>query len=288
MSATAYSRLFWQGFTLGLRGFSGASIRAAGLKRSLGFFLQPVENWSRYPELTTVARCLGNLDKKKVLDLGSPKMLGLLLAQQYSADCLLTDIWDVAVKEVSPLCERNKAVLRGSIALSTADLTQLPQQMKSQFDVVYSVSVVEHIADTHAIKQGLTEMGRVCRQGGKVVVSVPIRKTYFAQYFESAVYGQDTEAGKVFFSHYFDATKAREIFGAAPSLTLEKAYVSTWKLEHPLLKFWCSVPPKIRGLFGFVNMLIAPKVTELQDIGSSLDSCTFPDHGDLILEYRKV
>lgn len=288
MAAPSYFSLYCQGAILGLRGFSIAGIRAAGLKRSLGFFLQPVENWSRYPEISTVHSCLGNLEQKRVLDLGSPKMLGLLLAKQQNTKVVLTDIWDVAVSEIAGLISRNGRFLKGSVEVKTADLTQLHEDAASSYDAVYSLSVVEHIESIEAIRSGIQEMARVTRAGGLVVVSVPIRQNYFQEYHQSSVYGRDESQGKVFFSHYFDETHANEIFSNHHGLQLEKVFISSWQIKNPLLRLWSNVPQKVRGLFGVVNMLIAPWVTQVNEVSSDLRQLKFPAAGDLILKYRKV
>lgn len=288
MISLTYSRLFWQGSLIGLRGLSLAGIRVAGLKRAVGFFLQPIENWSRYPELMTVQECLGDITGKKVLDLGSPKMLGFILARNQKARLLLTDIWKVPVNEVRAILERNKSSLKGSIALETADLTDLKSIRDAEFDAVYSVSVVEHIESKAAIRKGLAEMCRVTTQGGLVVVSVPIRSGYFKEYHSGSVYGQDSAQGPVFFSHYFDKATATEVFASCPGLKIEQLFISQWQTDSRILYAWRKVPQKIRGFFGFINMLIASKAARVLEARPDFTNIEFPKEGDLIIKYRKI
>jgi SAM-dependent methyltransferase len=287
MSDDAYSEYFWRGLRLGLRGFSRDSLRAAGLKRSLGFMLQPVENWSRYPEIRQVELFLGDLNHKKVLDLGSPKMFGLLLAERYRAEFELTDIWSVAVKEVRPLVARNQAHLSGSVNLGEADLTHLPSTMQGMFDAVYSLSVVEHIEDLEGIRKGLREMARVTKSEGTVVISVPIRRLYHQAFHDEPVYGKTSPGGRAFFSHYFDAATAATIFSAPEGLRLDRAAIVSWRTQNPILKRWRQVPQKLRGLLGYLNMRLAPLCTEVTELEEDIAGAKFPEEGDLILKYSR-
>lgn len=288
MSSLAYFKLFCQGSYIGLRGFSLNGIRAAGIKRAIGFFLQPIENWSRYPEIDTVRKCLGDLTGKKVLDLGSPKMIGFLLAYNQRATFLLTDIWDLAVKEIKALQERTKTKLKGSITLKTADLTNLESIKNQEFDVIYSVSVVEHIESLSAIRKGLEEMDRVTKDGGIIVISVPIRASYDKEFHQNGVYGQISAAGGTFFSHYFDKKMITDLFFSCSHLKAESLFISQWRTDSSLLKIWRKVPQKIRGIFGILNMLMASRVTQVFEVEPDLRLLNFPPEGDLIIKYRKT
>lgn len=281
-----YWKLFKNGALLGFRQISLEGFQTAGIKRSLGFFLQPLENWSRYPEIHTVVNELSGIQTNdKVLDLGSPKMIGLLLARELKAKFVLTDIWNVAIKEIAALLNRNRPHLKGEIEPTTTDLTHMPQYKDSSFDWVYSVSVIEHIEDLEKVKNGLKEMERIVTQGGTVVISVPVSKLYRRVYLNGSVYGNTKNDQATFFSHYFDKKTLQDIFGSFSNMNVEKLYYSRWNVQSSILKVWMRVPQKIRGFFGIINMLIAPSVTKVDQI--DWQNTEINQDGDFIFVFKK-
>jgi SAM-dependent methyltransferase len=282
----AYWKLYREGAALGRRQFGRAGIACAGLKRSLGFVIQPVENWSRYPELRSALDLLADIGEgERVLDLGSPKMLGFLLAARHAATFRLTDLWDTAVDEVRELERANRAHLAGRVELATADLTALAGHADGEFDRVFSVSVIEHIEDLAAVYRGLNEMARVLRPGGRAVVSVPVEPAYRAEYRTHEVYGKGHDMARVFFSHYFDREGLAGLLAAAPALRLETLRFSRWHVEKPHVRAWTRVPRKIRGLLGPVNLLLAPSATTLTEPG--WDALVIDGPGDVIMRFRR-
>ncbi len=280
-----YLRLFGQGVKLGLRALRLNGPLSAGIKRSIGFVLQPIENWSRYPEIVLTKNLLGSLSQKKVLDLGSPKMVGLMLAEENNSEFTLTDIWTVAVDEVRDLVSHNKNILKGIINLKVADLTQLHEFSDGSFDAIYSISVIEHIESLEAIKKGLKEISRVLKPKGVFVVSFCARSDYVAQYVDDGVYALENKGSKVFFAHYFDPAHISRIFFDVPHLQIEKAYFIEWLTQKTWLKIWMHVPSVMRGFLGIVNLLIAPFATRTQSL--DLQKLDFQGEGDVVLRYTK-
>jgi len=282
-----YGRIFRDGSALGRRQFNRTGIACAGLKRSLGFIIQPVENWSRYPELHTTLELLAGIgEHDRVLDLGSPKMLGLLLAQRHAAAFQLTDLWETAVDEVRELERGSRHRLAGTIELATADLTNLRDHVDGDFDWVYSISVIEHIEDLDALRRGLSEMARVLKPGGSAVISVPVSPQYRREYRAHPVYGKGTDRERVFFSHYFDRDALTALFEAVPQLRLDRVHYSRWQVEKLHLRLWIRVPQQIRGLLGPVNLLIAPSSATVTE--EAWENLQIDGDGDLIMRFLRV
>lgn len=282
-----YWRIYRDGAALGRRQLGRAGVACAGLKRSLGFVIQPVENWSRYPELRSALDMLADIGEgDRVLDLGSPKMLGLLLASRHRASFRLTDLWDTAVDEVRELARANGAHLAGSVELATADLTAQEAHGDGEYDWLFCVSVIEHIEDLAAVHRGLQEMARVLRSGGRAVISVPVAASYRAEYRTHAVYGKGENQERVFFSHYFDKDGLASLLAATPELRLEQLRYSQWHTDRSHVRAWTRVPQKVRGLLGPVNLLIAPSATTLTEPG--WDDLHIDGPGDVIMRFRRA
>ena len=67
---------------------------------------------------------------------------------------------------------------RGSTRLLQASATDLPFQSDS-FDTVYSLDVLEHLDDDRA---GMSELKRVCRPGGTIIITVPAFRFLWSQH----------------------------------------------------------------------------------------------------------
>ncbi|MCP4570943.1 MAG: class I SAM-dependent methyltransferase [bacterium] len=282
-----YRRIYRQGAAMGRRHFNRRGIACAGLKRSLGFVIQPVENWSRYPELATALDLMDDIRPgSRILDLGSPKMLGLILADRHPATFVLTDIWPEAVDEIRELVAANRKRLQGEVELGTADLTDLRDHATCSYDWLYSVSVIEHIEDLEATRRGLREMVRVLAPGGRAIISVPVEPIHRKAYRENGVYGREGDGEQAFFSHYFDKGSLTEILESIPDLQLTDMFYSRWHDQALRMRCWTRVPQKIRGILGPVNLILAPSAATVTR--ESMDDLQIDSNGDIILRFRKA
>ncbi len=281
-----YASIYFSSAAIGLRGLSPAGLRAAGPKRALGFVLQPVENWSRYPEFATLLEWLPPLAPgDRVLDLGSPKMFGLLLAREHPAAFVLTDLWPRAIEEIAELARANASRSAGTVHLETADLTRLESYEDASFTHLYSMSVIEHIEDLERTRVGLREMGRVLKPGGRLVLSFPVSPEHRTEYHAGEVYGRRGE--QVFFSHYFDGSQALDLLRAVEGCEVQLLRYSRWRTEQDWLRAWMKVPRQIRGLLGLVNLAIAASATEVVDLDPKRPA-PVQHEGDWIALLRKV
>jgi len=141
-------------------------------------------------------------NRKKILDIGSPKLLALYLAKQYDVEIYATDLLDYFIDDFIQL----KNILQTSnLKIECQDTTSLAYE-DNFFDVVYSVSVIEHIpgqGDSVAI----SEIERVLKPSGKCLLTMPARNHYFEEYrkADDFYYGEKSESNKeeVFFQRYY-------------------------------------------------------------------------------------
>jgi SAM-dependent methyltransferase len=173
-----------------------------GLKR-VGL---PISYW-RTAEFGYVYRRLAGSGARFVLDVGSPKELSTFLARRGDVRVAATDILEGAVR----LHQRYVKALGlegdglGKIQSAVQDARSLTYADNS-FDVVYSVSVVEHIPNA-GDSQALREMVRVARPGGQVIVTVPCGDAYRETHVNKDVYERAQVADKPnFYQRHYDRT----------------------------------------------------------------------------------
>jgi SAM-dependent methyltransferase len=137
--------------------------------RALRYFIVPVNYW-RNIEYRLVCEAADFQRDERVLDVGSPKLLALYLAERVGAEVFATDIDGYFLSEY--------AVLRSAGGISSQRLHLLVEDGRrldfpdESFHKVYSISVVEHIpedGDTACVK----EMARVLARGGRGLLTVP-------------------------------------------------------------------------------------------------------------------
>lgn len=170
--------LYRYGLSLGIR-----LLLRGRLRWALPYLIRPVNYW-RNVEYAAALRLGGFKPGQQVLDIGSPKLLALYLAE-HRVQVTATDIDPYFVKKLSCLRE-----LRG---ISSADLrlevcdgrdTGFDDQT---FDRVYSISVIEHIPDD-GDADCMREIGRVLRPGGRCVITVPFWRESRVDYSDGGFY----------------------------------------------------------------------------------------------------
>lgn len=224
-------RVWRAGVALGLRTLPRD--RVLGLKR----LILPVSYW-RTVEFAYTMRHLDFGRGARVLDVGSPKQLGIIMAQERGYAVLSTDILQEEVNLTRRYAEANRLVGSGpgSVAGQLEDGRALSFPTAS-FDAAFSISVLEHIPD-RGDSQAMAELARVVRPGGRIVVTVP----YDRQYHETFVDGPVYERGRVgdkplFFERHYDADTLRERLLCTPGarlVDLELWGESTVRMERLL------------------------------------------------------
>ncbi len=106
----------------------------------------------------------------RILDVGSPKLLSLYLADRIGADVYSTDIEPYFIDDYTAFRKFLK-VPENRFHAMVADGRTLPFD-DGYFSRIFSVSVVEHIPD-HGDSECLRELARTLSRGGICVLTVP-------------------------------------------------------------------------------------------------------------------
>ncbi len=273
-----------------------------GLKKTLGKILQPVNSYTRFPEYYFLGRHTeehlkarrASTESAKILDVGSPKCFGLYLAFHFDVEIHLTDIDSASVEEAKLLWNAIKRRARGNAIFSVQDVRSLkyPQGM---FDVVYSMSVIEHVDGETGDSESVREMVRVLKPGGPLLVTVPVGERYVLQDrigFEGAARatGDDT---RYFFQRIYTPSAAQErIVKAAPNAALRRA-VTISRKSGLVSKIYRHLGTDVRGALGWLNPMLSaalnysregafPAASQYSDLHSESDI-----YGDLMLAWQK-
>ncbi len=209
---------FGWGLRLGVRALAAAR-SAAHARQALAMVLQPINTYTRYPEYHCVESAIGawldlrtDAEPARILDVGSPKLMGLYLGQTRRCDLMLTDLsptnldpygwlWDLLARRRAP----------GKVQFVQCDVRALGLPAES-VDIVYSMSVVEHIEGADGDRLALREMLRVLRPGGLLVVTVPYGKPYLEQIIRGMQHASEYTGDQAehFFQRIYDAASAEE------------------------------------------------------------------------------
>ena len=178
-------------------------LRTRRFRRGLRCMFQPVAYW-RSIEYRLVWNAAGFQPSDRVLDIGSPKLLSLYLAEQVGAEVFSTDIEDYFVEECSVLrASRRISMERLHIEVQDGRRLDYPDD---SFTKAYSISVIEHIpdgGDTECIR----EIGRVLAPGGQCFITVPFWRTSRERYRKPDFYWAGasvfTPDGRVFYERHY-------------------------------------------------------------------------------------
>jgi SAM-dependent methyltransferase len=195
-------RLWLAGFRLGVRCLRQDP--ALGLKR----MVLPISYW-RTAEFQYVLQALDLPPQATVLDLGSPKELGAILARDRGLRVTSTDILPQEV-EIAGTYARSSArspELGGGLTAELQDGRALTYPDDS-FDAAFSVSVLEHIPDG-GDSEAVGQLLRVVKPGGLVVFTVPFDREYRETFVASHVYERDFVGQPVFFERHYDEPTLR-------------------------------------------------------------------------------
>jgi SAM-dependent methyltransferase len=241
-AAAGHARLQAYGIQLGVQ------LMARGkLKRGLRYIVVPVNYWRSLEYGLVLDRASFGVGDR-VLDIGSPKLLSLYIAEKTGAAVTATDIDDYFVSEYD-LLRQLREISAQSLRLGVADGRRLSYPNQS-FDKVYSISVVEHIpdrGDTDCVR----EIARVLAPGGLCVLTVPFWPTSRIDWREADFYWSHSSdavpGGKVFFQRRYSNEDLYDRLVRPSGLRLiELSYVGERVMAGSRREF-CEFLPPITG-----------------------------------------
>jgi len=205
------------GMRLGL-----ALLRRRKLVRGLRYLVVPVNYW-RSLEYRLAVEESEFAGGDRVLDVGSPKLLSLWLAERLGVSVVATDIEPYFTAEYE-LLRGARHVPPDRLRVAVEDGRRLSFDDAS-FDKVYSLSVLEHIpddGDTRCVR----EIARVLAPGGRCVLTVPFWPVSRVDWRDPDFYWSgasvDDASGKVFFQRRYSETDLHERLIEPSGLRLAK------------------------------------------------------------------
>jgi SAM-dependent methyltransferase len=299
-----YREPAWYGFglTLGLKNLARNG-NSLGLKKTVGKIVQPINSYTRFPEYCFFAESITGFlqrtggKRARILDVGSPKLLGLYLAARADVAVHLTDVSRLNVDEYVQLWNAVRGEAKGRAFFSVQDARGLAESSDT-FDVVYSMSVIEHIEQDLLDPKAVSELMRVLKPGGQLVLSVPIGTNHVEQFTSGFTYEVgEGHNGQHFFQRIFDrATAQRSILDSltphVEDLRIQTVFRRPSARGYHALR--STIGDNIQGFLGFTNplwsLLYNRHHTGLQvDFYSSYGPVRSSKdvYGDLLLSCRK-
>jgi len=159
-----------------------------GFRVAASAVLQPINSYTRFPEYHFMEREVAALVEERgagspplrVLDVGSPKLFGFILASRYDIDLTTTDISPLNLDPYLPLWRPLHRRARGRVRFELRDARRLSDPDGS-CDIVYAMSVLEHVEGPAGDTAAVREMVRVLKPGGRLAVSVPFGPVFQEQ-----------------------------------------------------------------------------------------------------------
>ncbi len=255
-------------YLFGLRlGFASlfANGFALGVKKTIGKISQPINSYSRFPEFNFMDSAIDHYtgersrnDTLRILDVGSPKCFGFYLARKLAAQIHSTDISILNVAEYMVMWNAVKRYAKGEVSFSLHDARNLgyPDHF---FDIAYSMSVIEHVEGERGDLKSITEMIRVLKPGGLLLVSVPAGEVFVEQQRVGlAGAARRTKDKKAyFFQRIYDLSSLRGVFPAYNTDLREVTLGVVQRRCHSLIRAWGALGENLRGALGFLNPIIS-------------------------------
>jgi len=265
-------RFYRFGFKMGLANLLRNRMRL-GLKKTVGKITQPVNSYTRFPEYALMDEAIRSFSQRKgssealrVLDVGSPKCFGLYLASTMNLEVEMTDISPLNVDEYRAIWGAVSTQARGSARFALQDARSL-RYAANQFDVVYAMSVLEHIEGETGDADGVREMVRVLKPKGLLLFSVPFGLNYVEQ--KRRGFARAVEKTRDKSLYFFQRIYNRSSFERRVSPAMEglqvRAQWTVWRESQLSLRLFTCLGENLQGLLGFVNPWLSRWVNRSTD-----------------------
>jgi SAM-dependent methyltransferase len=201
------------------------------LRDGLRLLLATVGYWRFWPNAVVVK--YAGTHAARILDVSSPKMLSLYLGHA-KRSITATDLDDRKIFSRWAVLARISGVVDYEVQYQDARKLAYPD---NSFDLVYSISVIEHIpgdGDTEALE----EFGRVVRPGGVIVVEVPYRHKEEDIFLNYDSKGAPLETPQFYERHYDARTLESRLINARGVRLIAKSY----QFESLPVDPWIATP----------------------------------------------
>lgn len=202
----------------------------------------PVGYWRFWPNAVVLSEARDS-HAGRILDVSSPKLPSLMLGR--TAEVWATDLNDPQLETRWRSTADAIGLKRYHTQYENACSLSFPD---ASFDMVYSISVIEHIpgnGDTEA----LAEFARVVKPGGSVIIEVPYRRKQEEVHLSYDSKGAPLAEPQFYERHYDRETLDRRL--QTPGLSREKSWIlGEWLPIDP----WIATPRLPRWL----RLLILP------------------------------
>ncbi len=226
--------LFFYGMNIGLRTILKGRFSREAIKN----IIIPINYW-RTLEYRLVLNELTPNTNDKILDIGSPKLLSLYIADKYRSEVYSTDVEKYFIDDYKYFRDLKK-ISEKNYCPQVADGRNL-EFPDNSFSKVYSISVFEHIpddGDTLCIK----EISRVLMQGGKCAITVPFstesKQEYRAakEFYWSASSKLMNQENKVFYQRRYNESDLYSRIIRPSNLELVKLQYAGERISLPRIK----------------------------------------------------
>jgi SAM-dependent methyltransferase len=162
-------------------------------------------DYMRYAEFSAIGDLISLEPGQRILDVSSPQWFSIFLAHKYpNIHFDYINIIDIELEAYRMICDVCNI---SNIQYHREDVRSLSFDDRI-FDRVITISVLEHIyPEQDGDLKALTEIRRVLKPQGKVLLTVPYKETRNIVYVEGSVYERESQE-KTFFAREYD----REMF----------------------------------------------------------------------------
>lgn len=175
--------------------FKGRDIR-----RAYNLIVSPMDS-VRYFEFDFMWRALKKLEINSYLDVSSPRLFPLMMVDR--TPNLVADLINPDKKDLSTTILWAKSFDIADRCRFHAHLIEDATLEPNSFDVITSISVIEHIPDD---KKAIQKMWDLLKPGGRLLISVPCAAKSSEEYINCNEYEliETDENGFVFWQRYYD------------------------------------------------------------------------------------
>ncbi len=242
-------------------------------KKFLKTILVPID-YVRVVELPLALSLIELKPGEKLLDVAGPKIMSFYLAK-IGGIVNVIDILDNEIQFCKFHAKKDKGI-NSRLVSTLGDVRNLNFSNK-EFDIVYSISVLEHIypekdGGTIAIK----EMARVLKPGGRMIFTVPYAKKARTEYKMGTVYERQADKSKkIFFQRWYDRTSLQDQLIKPSGLKTKAIYYIGEKvfINNPEKRLFMYINNGSRTdlIFGRFYNFIASQCLEISDREETLE-----------------